>query len=335
MRQIREWRGAGAEVFWNDIKPLGQPAILRGLTADWPAVDAGRRGPRALADYIRTFHTKIPAPFFEGPPGIAGRFFYDETMSGFNFQARREVLDRTIDRLLAHLDDPAPPAMYAGSLSIPIFLPGFSDLNNVRAWVPQTGVIESAWLGNRTCIPAHFDGTENIACVAGGRRRFTVFPPAQTRNLYIGPLDLTPAGQPVSLVDIRDPDLAAHPRYGEAREAGQVAELDPGDAIYIPTLWWHHVEALEPLNLLINYWWRDAPAHFGSPMDALLCAAQSMKDLPPAQRDGWKALFDHLIFQADGPPLAYLPSQARGLLGDLTPEQAARIRAKLVKSLSR
>ena len=335
MQEIREWREVDAETFWRDIKPLGEPAVLRGKVGHWPVVDAGRRGPQALADYLRPFHTRIPAPFFEGPPEIGGRFFYDAAMTGFNFQARREVLDKALDRLLQHLDDPSPPAMYAGSLSIPIFLPGFAALNPLGVFEPEVSVIESAWLGNRTVIAAHFDSTENIACVAGGRRRFTVFPADQVRNLYMGPIDLTPAGQPISLVDIRNPDFARHPRYAEAQATGQVAELEPGDAIYIPALWWHSVEALEPLNLLINYWWRDTPAHLGSPMDALLAAALSLKDLPPHHRRGWKALFDHLIFQEDGPPLTHLSAEVQGLLGTLTPDRAARIRAILTRNLAR
>ena len=46
--------------------------------------------------------------------------------------------------------------------------------------------------------------------MVAGRRRFTLFPPEQVANLYIGPLDLTPAGQPVSLVDQAQPDLVRH-----------------------------------------------------------------------------------------------------------------------------
>ena len=71
------------------------------------------------------------------------------------------------------------------------------------------------------------------------------------------------------------------------------ALLEPGDAIFIPSMWWHHVEALAPLNLLVNHWWRDAPAHMDSPMNALMHALLSVRDLPPAQRQAWAGLFHH------------------------------------------
>ena len=35
------------------------------------------------------------------------------------------------------------------------------------------------------------------------------------------------------------------------------AELQPGDAIFIPSLWWHQVESLSAVNGLVNYWWTD------------------------------------------------------------------------------
>jgi hypothetical protein len=41
------------------------------------------------------------------------------------------------------------------------------------------------------------------------------------------------------------------------------------------------------------------------------------------------------VFEADGPALDHLPPSARGLFGELTPENAARIRAHLAKALAR
>jgi hypothetical protein len=36
-----------------------------------------------------------------------------------------------------------------------------------------------------------------------------------------------------------------------------MVELEPGDALHIPSMWYHHVEGLEPFNMLVNYWWRE------------------------------------------------------------------------------
>ena len=168
--------------------------------------------------------------------------------------------------------------------------------------------LASIWIGNRTVIPAHYDLPDNLACVAAGRRRFTLFPPEQLRNLYVGPLDFTPAGQAVSLVDLHQPDLARYPRFAEALAQAQSAELEAGDALFIPSMWWHHVEGLTPFNILVNYWWRQSPGWMDTPFNTLLLALLTMRELPPAQRAAWQELFRHYVFDSDSSEAAHIPS---------------------------
>jgi Cupin-like domain len=330
-----EWRTVDAELFERTIKPRGRPAILRGLVGDWPATQAGRTSPQAMSAYLKSFYRGNAAPVFEAPASIDGRFFYNEALTGFNFETKRAPLDQVLDRLCQAVGSKEAPALYSGSVSLPLYLPGFSGANHARHLVTSSAVLESIWIGNRTRIAAHFDNTENLACVVAGRRRFTMFPPDQIRNLYVGPLDLTPAGQPVSLVDITHPDLDRFPRYAQALQVAEVAELEAGDAVYVPALWWHNVEALDDFNVLVNYWWRDVADFFDSPSSSLLHCLLTIKSLPIAQRRRWQALFDYLIFQTEEPALEHLPPEVQGLFGELTAEKAERIRAMLLKNLSR
>lgn len=331
---VAEWHDVDAETFRTRILPGGRPAVLRGLAAGWPAVGAGRKSPGALAQYLLSMYSGVPVPLFEAAAEAEGRFFYDEALTGFNFKSGRAPLGDVIGRLMELLDAPHPPTLYSGSVSIPIYLPGFSALHPPPGLIGDQRFLESIWIGNRTFVAPHFDASENIACVVGGRRRFTVFPMEQVANLYIGPLDRTPAGQPISLVDIRRPDLERFPRYSEALAHAETAELLPGDAIYIPALWWHAVEGLEPFNVLVNYWWQDVPEFCEPPMHSLLHCLLSVKGLPAAQRARWQALFDYLIFQP-GTALDHLPPERRGLFGDLTADAAGRIRAALLGRLTR
>ena len=329
------WENVDRETFLTVIKPQAKPAVLKGLVRHWPAVAEGLASPASLAGYINRFYNGVPAPMFEGAPDINGRFAYTADLSAINFEPKRGAINELLDWLIAHGNDDHAPARYAGSLSIPAYFPDFSKQNSAMGLIPAGSVMESIWIGNRTCIAPHYDNTENIACVVGGRRRFTLFPIEQMKNLYIGPPDLTPAGQIISLVDTRKPDYERFPLYAEAETAGEVADLEPGDALYIPTLWWHGVESLDPFGVLVNYWWRDVPDYFESPARTLQHALLSLKDLPPQQRLAWKSVFDHLIFQVDGDPLAHLPKPAQGSHGGLTADLAARLRAFLAKSLNR
>ncbi|GIR40175.1 MAG: hypothetical protein CM15mP51_09550 [Porticoccaceae bacterium] len=126
----------------------------------------------------------------------------------------------------------------------------------------------------------HYDFPTNIACSVAGRRRFTFFPPEQLENLYVGPIDFSPAGQPISLVDILNPDYAKFPKYKNAEDAALFADLEIGDAVLVPSMWWHHVEAKDNLNVLVNYWWRTTPNYMGSPLNVLQHAILGLRDLP-------------------------------------------------------
>ena len=72
----------------------------------------------------------------------------------------------------------------------------------------------------------------------------------------------------------------------------------PGDALFIPSMWWHHVESRSELNLLVNYWWCDSLPELGSPTGALLHAMLAIRDLPSHQRKAWGNLFNHYVFDA-------------------------------------
>jgi hypothetical protein len=162
-----------------------------------------------------------------------------------------------------------------------------------------------------------------------------LFPPDQFRNLYLGPIDNTPAGRAVSMVDFHAPDFAAHPRFGDALDRAKLAELDPGDALFIPSMWWHHVEGLSPFNILLNYWWRDTPRFLGQPQDALNHAMLSIRDLPPEEKVIWRDLFEHYVFTSPDDLSDHIPAEARGVLAPLTAESAGRLRAFLLRTLSR
>lgn len=316
---------------FRSIRRSLQPAVLRGLGANWPAVQAAQRSDEELVGYLRRFSVSRPVIVLLGEPEIQGRFLYTDDLTAFNFMRGTSPLHPFLERLLRDRTDPAPCAVAVQSQEVPEIFPGFEQENRVELLDPA--IVPRAWMGNRIRVAPHYDLMENIGVVVAGRRRFTLFPPDELRNLYAGPLELTPAGTPVSLVDTRNPNLDRFPRYAEALKRAQVAELAPGDAIYIPFHWWHGVESLEPFNLFINYWWNDKRPDVGNPYDALLFAFFAVRGLPAEQRAVWREVFDHYIFNVDGDPGAHLPPNVRGILGELTPDQVSRMRAMLRRLL--
>jgi hypothetical protein len=331
MRPIAEYKGVDRQRFRDEIRPLAQPAVLRGLAADWPVVRAG--SVEAFADYLTGLASPRPVAVLVGPPEIEGRFFYKPGLTELNFVRGSSPLAPFLDRLLADRGNPRPHAAAIQSEPVAELLPGFRKANDIDLVAPE--VIPRAWIGNKVRVAPHYDLKENIGVVAAGRRLFTLFPPEQIANLYPGPFELTPAGTPVSLVDPAAPDLEQYPRFADALEAAQKATLEPGDAIYIPYHWWHAVDSLEPVNMLVNYWWSEAQPGMGSPYDALLHALYALRHLPEEQRAVWRTIFDHYVFCTDGDPAAHLPEAARGVLGDPTPEELERMRSMLKQLLGR
>lgn len=332
-RKIPEITGVDPRALPDDVLLSTQPVVLKGLVADWPLVRAGLESNQSAIAYIRKFYRDATVGALLGAPEIEGRFFYNDDISGFNFKAVKLKLDVMLDEVERHKDAVKPPAIYVGSTTVDTCLPGFRAENDLGFGDRQPLV--SIWLGNRTRIAAHHDLPDNIACVVVGRRRFTLFPPEQLANLYIGPLDFTPAGQAISLVDITKPDLQRFPKFEEAARHAQVAELGPGDALFIPSMWWHHIEALDTLNVLVNYWWRQSPAFMDSPIGALMYAIMTVRDLPKEQRDAWFNLFRHYVFEADDQTAAHIPESARRALSPMDEDMARDIRARLLQRLNR
>jgi hypothetical protein len=335
MQAVPTWTGVldpkelPAELLTGD-----RPYVLRGAFAHWPVVQAARQSDEALARYLMGFYNGMRIGLFQLEPEARGRVFYaDETLTDFNFARYSATLDQVLSGLLGLAATPEPPALYVGSTTVEAVLPGFLDANVMG--LGQRDALVSLWLGNRTRIAAHYDLPDNLAVVAAGRRRFTVFPPEQIHNLYMGPLDPTPAGQPVSLVDFTQPDFERFPRFAQALEAGEVAELEAGDAIFIPSMWFHHIEGLEPVNLLINAWWRQTPDYVDSPLSALRLALMTLRDLPEKERRVWQHHFQHFVFDADDTTWAHIPESARGLLGPIDETLSRQARAQLLTQLKR
>jgi hypothetical protein len=334
---IAEWHDVDEATFTHEIATRYEPAVLRGVVAQWPAVRHGVESPVAFYRYLAAFDSGRPVDAILMRPEVQGRIGYDATMDGFNFARNRLPITTLVEQLAryGHFDN--PPSLAVQSALVPDCLPGFQAENRLPL-LPES-VAPRIWLGNRVTVPAHFDESSNVACVVAGRRRFTLFPPEQVGNLYIGPLDHAPTGAPMSLVSLVAPDFDRYPRFKDALAAARVADLAPGDAIFIPTLWWHHVESLDSkLNALVNYWWKGSLGgveRTASGLDSLLHCMLDLGSLPPELRRAWGALFDHYVFHADPDTLAHIPQAHRGVAGPLTPELAQRLRQRLIAALQR
>ncbi|MDP1026481.1 cupin-like domain-containing protein [Sphingomonas sp. KR1UV-12] len=329
---IRELAIGDAATLDRTLREANEPFVVRGLVADWPIVRAGQESARRARDYIARHAQPKPFAVSVVNPRSGGRLFYDDA-EGMNFQTAHAGLAQIFARIDADEGVPDTPPIYLASVNMQEFFIGLHEANHVD--LGDRKPLASIWMGTRTRIAAHNDVADNLACVAVGERRFTLFPRDQFRNLYLGPVDDTPAGRPISMVDFHNPDFARFPRFREALAHAQVCVLGAGDALYIPTMWWHHVEGLAAFNVLVNYWWRDSPRWLTQPQDALSHAMLAIRDLPDDERRHWRDMFDHYVFAAGPDVTEHIPEHQRGVLATLTAESAERIRAVLARAFGR
>lgn len=107
----------------------------------------------------------------------------------------------------------------------------------------------NAWFGPKgTVSPLHFDPKHNLLCQVVGAKKIIMYPESDGRFLYPreGMLKNT------SQVDVESPDLSTYPEFGRA--VPRECLLNPGEMLYIPPKYWHHVRALDN-SFSVSFWW--------------------------------------------------------------------------------
>lgn len=251
-RSVKEVEGPVAgdhiELLYGD-----EPVIFRGGVDHWPVVRCAHSGVAEVANYLLRHDGGELLDAMIARASERGRLFYKSNLEDFNFVRMKGYFTEAVKILRSEAAKRSPATFYIGSHEVPAYFPGME--RDCSLPLPVEDVTPNIWIGNSTVVATHNDLAHNVACVVSGKRRFTLFPPDQEENLYIGRNPHTPGGRPVSLVDLTRPDLRAFPRFRQALDHARVATLAPGDALYMPKHWWHNVEAKGPFNVLINFWW--------------------------------------------------------------------------------
>jgi len=337
-KRVKEASGAIEDVDLNKLIAENRPVICKNAAKDWKILSYKDSSLDAICAYLRDNHNDKPIVQFSTEAESQGRFFYNEDMTGFNFKSERIQFDSFLENISRLEGQKNAPAYYMGSTDISTYFPellcenGLPKDNDVfREYSPFV----SLWMGNRTVAATHYDFSNNLICNLYGRRKVTLFPPDQISNLYPGPIEPTPAGQVVSMVNLRKPDFETYPNFHLALAQSYEITLQAGDILFYPAMWWHEIEGLDDFNVMMNYWWNMAPPSMDSPMTTLLHAMSSLRGRSLQEKQAWRALFDYYIF--DEPELAtvHLPEKILGALGPLGDSDRRKLRSIILQRLNR
>lgn len=129
------------------------------------------------------------------------------------------------------------------------------------------------WLGvaGATAV-AHYDIYENIFVQIRGRKRVRLAAPENWWNLYMFPAT-HPSDRQSQVIDIDQPDLQRFPEF--AGVPFLETTLHPGDVLYVPSFWIHHVEALDD-SISVNVW---TDSHSMLAMQAVRPAARRLRTM--------------------------------------------------------
>ncbi len=327
---IQEIEISSIDEFAN-IAAKGMPIIIRNAAHNWNAVKEAEKGIESIISYIKSFDRNKPASVFTAPYDADGKLFYNENLDGYNFKRNSVPINIALDEIYRASKDKSLGTISIQSTPIPEYLSGF-EIENKLSFIPSL-IPPRIWIGTALHTRTHYDLSYNIACVVSGKRRFIVFPPNATHNLYPGPLEFTLSGPPVSMVDPENPDLEKYPKFADAIKQGQMAELNPGDVIFIPFAWWHHVTSLSDFNVLVNYWWKENTIKAPNPLYAVFHAAIALQGATPQEREAWKAIFEQYVFNNPSEGLKHLPEKVLGVFGNLDNQTISELRKKLAQAL--
>lgn len=184
----------------------------------------------------------------------------------------------------------AETSTYAYMLQQPIpqLYPELMNHLEVPTWIRNNAPQIQMWFGNDSITPLHFDASNNLFAQVYGKKNFVLFSPFDSDFLY--PFPTSAAMAHVSGVDLLNPDMEQHPMF--ARATAISCSLEPGDLLFLPAFWWHHVQS-SGVAISVNFWWSPQPTQ-------LIECPNSSRLLPKFYRDNRLAHVARNILRSHG-----------------------------------
>ncbi|XP_014229131.1 jmjC domain-containing protein 5 isoform X1 [Trichogramma pretiosum] len=226
------------ELFYNNIFQPKVPAILKGCIEHWKALTLWKD-----VGYLQRIAGNRTVPI-----EIGSRYTDDDwTQSLITFAdfLKTHITNRNneIGYLAQHQLFNQIPEL-KNDFSIPDYC-SFSDKEDSEEF-PDI----NAWFGpSGTVSPLHYDPKNNLLCQVFGYKRIILYGPGDSDNLY--PYE-TKMLCNTAKVDPYNPNYKDYPRFQDSK--GSMCYLKPGDMLFIPPKWWHHVVGLTS-SFSISFWW--------------------------------------------------------------------------------
>ncbi|MDE1715948.1 cupin-like domain-containing protein [Chromobacterium amazonense] len=236
---------------------LDQPAVLQGFIDDWQALSSWTPGffAERYGDRDILIETSSQSPIPTDPAAYLGARRYETALLG-------DTIHGMQSRGCDHGAYITYAAIYATNPELKNDIAPLHELHGFPCWMPsglrrRLTLRPGFWLGPAgISSPMHFDRHENLNVQIYGRKRWVLFSPRHSADVYYRQSETLPVI--FSPIDMTQPDLRKFPRLASAPRHDFV--LEAGEILYLPPGWWHFVESLSD-SINVNYWWW-SPAAF-------------------------------------------------------------------------
>jgi len=233
---IERVSGLSKNGFYKEYVKQSKPVIITDLTKDWPASSLWSE------EYFISRFGQASVSTMSVKDEKCDVDTYNETEEGKGNIA--EVLKGVSGGLAENIKVIASqlenfPDSIRDDFSAPEYCADGKFLRS-RVYIGPAGLV----------TPLHQDLPENLYVLVKGKKRITLYPPSDRKNLYINsPLSKHPN---FSRIDPLHPDFEKYPRSKNARPLS--FEMNSGETLFIPSFWWHHIQNIEN-SMAMNFWW--------------------------------------------------------------------------------
>lgn len=210
--------GLAPSDFQQTFLKENKPVVFKDLAQNWPALHKWNK------DYFIQHYGNNQVKVYDSNFGTPGKKYMSnlEVMRFADYLEAMEKGETSLRMFLYNIISEAPELK--DDISLPDVMKGFSKNFMFMFFGAQ---------GSITQLHYDIDLSHVFHTAFSGVKRFYLFAPDQGQNLYRHPFTIR------SYVDPVNPDFENYPRLAEAR--GHYVELHPGETLFIPAGYWHHV----------------------------------------------------------------------------------------------
>ncbi|XP_032880881.1 tRNA wybutosine-synthesizing protein 5 [Amblyraja radiata] len=130
--------------------------------------------------------------------------------------------------------------------------PTLADDINIPAFFDKEQIFSSVFRISSAGLQlwTHYDVMDNLLIQVTGSKQVVLFSPRDAPYLYL-------TGDKSEVLDLDTPDLEKYPQFAKAQR--YECQLEAGDVLFIPALWFHNTVA-KVFGVGVNVFWKHLPA---------------------------------------------------------------------------